>query len=132
MTDRARVVSLQHVALPFPGTSESAAEARRFYGQVLGMPELSVPTQLGDGVLWFAAGDQEIHLYAEPSGVAVNEESTRHPCFQADDLKAARGHLTALGVDTIDGVPDIPDRPRFFVRDPFGNALEFVQLATDR
>lgn len=108
------------------------AVARRFYGEVLRLPELLVPSGLAGGVIWFAAGDQELHLYAEPSGVAVNEESTRHPCFQVDDLGAMRALLGGLGFEMIDGVPNLPGRSRFFVRDPFGNALEFVELSSSR
>lgn len=126
------VLRLQHVALPFPGTAASISDARRFYGEVLRLPELPVPSGLADGVMWFATGDQEIHLYAEPSGVAANEESTRHPCFEVADVTAVREHLAGQGVDTIDGVPNLPGRPRFFVRDPFGNALEFVELSPSK
>lgn len=123
------VLRLHHVALPFPGTAEAADDARRFYTDVLGLRELPAPEILAAAVIWFAAGDQEVHLYADPSGVAVNDESTRHPCFEVADLATAREHLDAQGVETIDGVPDIPGRPRFFIRDPFGNALEFLELA---
>ena len=122
------VLRLHHVALPFPGTAEAADDARRFYTDVLGLGELRAPEILAADVVWFAVGDQEVHLYAEPSSVAVNEESTRHPCFRVADLSAVRERLAGLGVETIDGLPEVPGRPRFFVRDPVGNALEFLEL----
>lgn len=130
MTGALTILRLHHVALPFPGTTAATADARRFYGEVLGLRDLQVPASLSDLVLWFAAGDQEVHLYAEPSGVAVNAESTRHPCFEVDDLAAVRDHLARLGIEMVDGVPEIPGRPRFYVRDPFDNALEFVEISS--
>src|SRR5215213_1573109 len=83
-TDRARIVGLQHVAVPFPGTPESVEVARRFFGAILGLAEVSVPPALRGIVLWFKAGDQELHIFSEPSGVAANDQSRRHPCLQVD------------------------------------------------
>lgn len=116
------------MALPFPGTPDSISEARRFYGTLLGLAELEVPPLLGSEVLWFAAGEGEVHLFGEPSGVAVNVQSRRHPCLEVDDLNSYRGRVEAAGAETITAEPVIPGRPRFFVRDPFGNAIEFVEI----
>jgi catechol 2,3-dioxygenase-like lactoylglutathione lyase family enzyme len=123
----ALVLRLHHVALPFPGTTESVTIARQFYGTVLGLEERPVPPSL-PGVLWFAAGDQELHLFAEPSGVAANGESRRHPCFEVNDLAALRVLLDEAGIAVMQDGPGIPGRRRFFVRDPFGNAIEFVEF----
>jgi extradiol dioxygenase family protein len=123
------LLRLQHVALPFPGGDVATTDARRFYVETLGLRELPVADVMrATGVMWFAAGESEIHLFPEPSGVAVNAESRRHPCVQVDDLDAYRERLTAAGVDTITAEPQIAERPRFFVIDPFGNALEFTQM----
>ncbi|MEO6349646.1 MAG: VOC family protein [Candidatus Limnocylindrales bacterium] len=122
------VIGLQHVALPYPGTTEAAAGVRAFYGEALGLAEIPVLPPLDDSILWFSAGGQEIHIYPEPSGVAVNSESRRHACLQVSDVDAYRCRLTERGVETIDGEPAIPGRPRFFALDPFGNALEFLEL----
>ncbi|HXG40542.1 MAG TPA: VOC family protein [Candidatus Limnocylindrales bacterium] len=124
--DAPRILRLQHVSLPFPGTPESVVEARRFYGEILGLEERPVPPTLPGVVVWFAAGDQELHLFSEPSGVEVNDRSRRHPCFQVDDVARLRAHLDATGVPTRDHDGEIPGRPRFFARDPFGNTIEFV------
>lgn len=127
MSDRRRILGLQHVALPFPGTPESAAQARQFFGEILGLEERPAPATL-PGVLWFAAGEQELHLFPEPSGVAVNSESRRHPCVQVDDVDGFRAHLVRSGISTIDSDADIPGRQRFFALDPFGNAIEFIEI----
>ena len=123
-------MGLQHVAMPYPGGASADAAARRFYGAALGLTELEPPASLVGSVLWFAAGDAEIHVFVEPSGVAVNDESRRHPCLRIEALRPFRLRLTGLGVETIDSDADIPGRERFFARDPFGNVLEFVHLAT--
>jgi hypothetical protein len=93
------------------------------------MAELHVPDALAGSVIWFAIADQELHLFAEPSGVAANGESRRHLCIQVDDLARCRSELDMAGVDTIIGEPPIPGRPRFFAIDPFGNAIEFLELS---
>lgn len=124
-------VRLQHVSLPFDGTPEHMAEARRFYGDILGLEELRRPPVLPQPGLWYAVGDQELHLFEDPSGTAVNSESRRHPCFQVDDVDALRARLMAAGVPTRDHDGEIPGRPRFFATDPFDNTLEFVTFEAD-
>jgi catechol 2,3-dioxygenase-like lactoylglutathione lyase family enzyme len=133
MTDRhsPRVVGLQHVSLPFPGTPESMDVARRFYGDTLCLEARPVPPSLPGTVMWWAAGELEVHLFPEPSGVAVNDQSRRHMCLEVDDIDGFRAHLERSNVATIDNDGEIPGRPRFFALDPFGNAIEFVQLLPD-
>lgn len=123
-----RVLRLQHVSVPFPGDAASLEAARRFYGETLALDELPRPPALPGVGLWYAVGDQELHLFSEPSGVAANPESLRHPCFQFDDVAGLRAHLVEAGVTTRDHDGEIPGRDRFFAVDPFGNTLEFVQF----
>lgn len=125
------VVRLQHVSLPIPGAPESLDVARRFYGQILGLAERSRPTVFPGVGIWYAIGDQELHLFSEPAGVAVNPQSRRHPCFEVDDVVGLRAHLEAAGVTTRDHDGEIPGRPRFFAVDPFDNTLEFVHFEAD-
>jgi catechol 2,3-dioxygenase-like lactoylglutathione lyase family enzyme len=129
--DPVRVLRLQHVSLPFPGDPASFDAARRFYADVLGLEERPRPPALPGGGLWYAVGDQELHLFSEPSGVAANAASRRHPCFQVDDIDRLRNHLTAAGVATLDDDGEIPGRQRFFAVDPFENTLEFVMFEAD-
>jgi catechol 2,3-dioxygenase-like lactoylglutathione lyase family enzyme len=126
-----RVLRLQHVSLPVPGTVDSLAEARRFYSEVLGFVEIARPPVFPGTGIWYAVGDQELHLFSEPAGVAANPQSRRHPCFEVDDVDALRAELEAAGVTTRDHDGAIPGRPRFFAVDPFGNTVEFVRFEAD-
>jgi catechol 2,3-dioxygenase-like lactoylglutathione lyase family enzyme len=116
------------VSLPLPGDAASLAVARHFYGGILGLEEVSRPPVFPGTGIWYAVGDQELHLFTEPSGAAANPESRRHPCFEVEDVDALRVHLDAAGVTTRDHDGEIPGRPRFFAIDPFENTLEFVHF----
>jgi catechol 2,3-dioxygenase-like lactoylglutathione lyase family enzyme len=122
---------LQHVSLPVPEAADSLEEARRFYGEILGLEEIPRPPVFPGTGIWYAVGDQELHLFTEPDGVAANPQSRRHPCFQVGDVDELRNHLTAAGVRTRDHDGEIPGRPRFFAVDPFDNTLEFVRFEPD-
>src|SRR6266576_1282245 len=93
---------VQHVSLPVPKTSESLDAARRFYGDVLRLEEIPRPPALPGTGIWYAVGDQELHLFSETAGAAVNAQSRRHPCFQVEDVDALRSELEAAGVTTRD------------------------------
>ena len=60
----AGVVALDHLLLAMPRGKE--AEARAFYGGLLGLPELKKPPNLEvRGGVWFALGAQQLHLGVE-------------------------------------------------------------------
>ena len=118
--------SLQHVSSPYPDGED--ASVRRFYAEVLGLREQPVPSTLaGMHLLWFTAGDGlEIHFFPGPQDL----ESRRHFCFDIDDLEETRRRLEAAGLAPFDDTP-IPNRPRFFCRDPVGNLIEFTRIEGD-
>ncbi len=100
-------------------------EARRFYCGVLGLAEIAKPDALaGRGGLWLAAGDRQVHLGTEDGVDRL--ASKAHLADKVDDLAAWRRHLEGAGFATAADV-DLPDYVRFFVRDPFGNRIEFTQ-----
>jgi len=95
--------------------------ARRFYGELLGLPELEKPAPLRPrGGVWFAVGDQQLHVGVE-DGFAPARKA--HPALRADDLDALARRLRDAGHDVRwdEAVPG-----RFFTDDPFGNRLELV------
>jgi len=121
-----RLRGLQHVSTPFPRGAQQTV--RDFYGGVLGMTELTPPKSLGHLTLvWFSGGEGlELHFFQGE----VDPKAARHFCLDVDDLDATRRQLEAAGLKPYDDTP-IPNRPRFFCRDPVGNLVEFTSIQGD-
>jgi catechol 2,3-dioxygenase-like lactoylglutathione lyase family enzyme len=119
-----RVEALHHAQVMIPNGKES--EARAFYVELLGLPEVEKPAVLARrGGLWVQVGAQQIHLGAEKPGVSVGG-GRAHVALVVDNLEAWRARLTAAHVSLEDG-EQLPDFHRFELRDPFGNRIEFLQ-----
>jgi catechol 2,3-dioxygenase-like lactoylglutathione lyase family enzyme len=120
------VKGLQHTSVPMPPGGDG--EARRFYGGVLGMREIPKPTGLtGMTLIWFAANDDgdEVHVFKEEN---MGPNSARqHLCLEVDDIEAFHKRLVDHGLD-VEIPEEILNRPRLFVRDPFDNLLELVEI----
>jgi catechol 2,3-dioxygenase-like lactoylglutathione lyase family enzyme len=116
---------VQHVSVARPRTADAATQARKFYGEILGLEEIRPPQSLASmDLIWFKLGDDELHVFPiDGSPVDVGQ----HFCIQVDDVDALRGRLDAAGVHIIDDTA-IPNRPRFFCRDPFGNRIECTTI----
>ncbi len=119
------IVALDHVQVAITRDGEEAA--RRFYGDVLDMPEVPKPATLaGRGGVWFACGAQQLHCGVEEA-VAP---SRRHPALRTDDLDGLRGRLEAAGFPIrLDA--QLPGFRRFYTEDPFGNRVELLQPAAE-
>ncbi|HUA72559.1 MAG TPA: VOC family protein [Solirubrobacteraceae bacterium] len=122
MTDLSPL-GLDHVQVAAPAGSED--DARHFYGELLGMPELPKPEALrARGGVWFACGGHQLHIgIAEPFVPA----SKAHPALliRMDELDPLAQRLGAAGCDVRwDDV--IPGTRRFFTADPWGNRIELV------
>jgi catechol 2,3-dioxygenase-like lactoylglutathione lyase family enzyme len=117
---------LQHVSVPFRDGDE--ARIRQFYGSVLGLKELQPPASVAHlGLIWFAAGDNlELHLFKG----SPDSASLAHFCLDIEDLDDTRHRLVESGARPYDDTP-IPNRPRFFCRDPTGNLVEFTSVRGD-
>jgi catechol 2,3-dioxygenase-like lactoylglutathione lyase family enzyme len=103
-------------------------QARTFFSGVLGMTEVAPPSALGHlKIVWFQAGPDghEIHLFTDRE---MDMKSTgQHICLQVDDVEAYRARFAEHGVP-IQDTDEIPNRPRFFVRDPFNNQIEICEI----
>ena len=105
---------LDHVQLAAPPGCE--AEARRFFGEVLGLREVEKPPALAArGGVWF----EQLHVGVEDPFAPARKA---HPAFVVDDLDALAARIGEVQWDEA-----IPGVPRFYAHDPFGNRLEFVQ-----
>jgi catechol 2,3-dioxygenase-like lactoylglutathione lyase family enzyme len=121
-------VGLDHVQVAAPVGCEDAA--RRFYGTLLGLPELEKPEALRPrGGVWFACGSHQLHI-----GVA--EEFTpaakAHPAlgFPTADLDPLAERLAGAGCKVL-WDETIPGTRRFFTADPWGNRIELVGVEPD-
>jgi catechol 2,3-dioxygenase-like lactoylglutathione lyase family enzyme len=114
---------VQHVSIPRPiGSSETA---RRFYAGVLGLEEVPPPASLAHlDLVWYRLGETELHLIGVQGD---HEPQLGHFCIQVDDLQVVRARL-AQAHAPIDEDQAIPNRPRFFTRDPFGNRIEITTI----
>ena len=99
-----------------PRRAGCEAEARAFYGGLLGLEELPKPEPLrARGGCWFRAGAQELHVGVEEPFAPARKA---HPGFVVADLDRAR--RAACGAAGIEVVPDeaIPGVERALRRRP--------------
>jgi catechol 2,3-dioxygenase-like lactoylglutathione lyase family enzyme len=123
-----RIKRLQHVSLAVDASR--AADARHFYGECLGLSEKPRPLGLKHQTLiWYdiGEGEDEVHLILTDPARFERLRIGDHFCLEVDDLDAMRARLEAHAIATIAATP-IDGRPRFFVRDPFDNSIEFTQV----
>jgi catechol 2,3-dioxygenase-like lactoylglutathione lyase family enzyme len=95
---------------------------------LLGMNEMQKPPALAArGGLWLTSGTVQLHL-----GVDADFRPARkaHPAIAVTDLGGLAARFTAAGHEPVwdDAIPDIR---RFYVADPFGNSIEFMEYARD-
>jgi catechol 2,3-dioxygenase-like lactoylglutathione lyase family enzyme len=118
------ILGFDHVQIAAPAGSEE--EARRFFGELLGLTELPKPEALAArGGVWFQIGAQELHV-----GVEAGFQPARkaHPAFAADDVDALAERLENAGVE-VRWDDELPGVRRFYADDPWGNRLELLQRA---
>ena len=117
------VVGLDHVQVAAPRGCER--EAQRFYGTLLGLPEIPKPEPLrGRGGVWFGLGSQQLHIgVQEPFSPARKA----HPALRvrAGELDALALRLAEAGAEVI-WDEELPGVRRFFSEDPWGNRIELV------
>jgi catechol 2,3-dioxygenase-like lactoylglutathione lyase family enzyme len=120
------VVGLDHVQVAAPPGCE--AQARRFYGHVLGLEEIPKPAQLAvRGGCWFRVGAQELHVGVTDDFTAATKAHPGLLLASAEGLRAAADRLAEAGapVSWADE-SEIPGRVRLHTTDPWGNRLELL------
>jgi ribosomal-protein-serine acetyltransferase len=119
----AQIIGLDHVQVVAPVGSEG--NARGFYGDLLGLPELEKPEALrGRGGVWFACGAQQLHVGVIDDFVPAVKA---HPALRVrqPDLDLIAERLAAAG-STVQWDDAIPNMRRFYTIDPWGNRIELL------
>lgn len=114
---------LHHASLLVADTSKS----RKFYREIIGLTECSRP-DLGYPGCWFALGEQQLHLIelSNPDPISGRPEHgghDRHIAFSVTDMDALVSRLEQHGIHYS---RSRSGRNALFLRDPDGNALEFI------
>ncbi len=116
------VEGFHHVQLAMPPGREEDAE--RFYAGVLGFEIIPKPVHLAArGGRWFRIGVAELHLGVE-EGFAPSAKA--HPALRVRGLEPLRHAVADAGLAVEDDT-QLDGHDRWYVRDPFGNRLEFIE-----
>ncbi len=116
---------LHHVQVSCPAGGED--EARRFYGELLGLPEVDKPAALAArGGCWFRAPGVEVHVGVEAGFVPARKA---HPAFvlgSEEDLDELARRTAAAGF-AVTWDDAFPGFRRFHTADGHGNRVEILQ-----
>ena len=105
------------------------AEARRFFGGLLGLEELEKPEALrARGGVWFRVGAQQLHVGVEQEFAPARKA---HPAFAVSRYDELVARLRAAGVEATDD-DSIPGVRRCYVADPWENRIELVAVENGR
>ncbi|WP_166348961.1 VOC family protein [Phytoactinopolyspora limicola] len=122
---------LHHVQISMPRGEED--EARRFYGEALGLQEVQKPPSLvGRGGCWFRAYDgetivAEIHLGIDDPFSPARKAHPGLVCESLRELEATAERIGRGGYELSWAERDTFERYiRFHARDGFGNRVEVM------
>lgn len=119
------VRAIDHVQLAMPVGREH--DARRFYADLLGIPEQPKPPHLASrGGCWFESDLVKIHLGVDAD---FRPAKKAHPALLVSDLPALVEALLDAGCDVVDDEP-LDGYERVYVHDPFGNRVELLEPTT--
>ncbi|KRF29338.1 VOC family protein [Paenibacillus sp. Soil787] len=115
---------IDHIQLAAPEGCED--EARNFFAKLLGWTEIPKPENLRKrGGVWFQCGIHQVHIGVQKDFVPATKA---HPAFQVSQLDELQRYLANLNMQTTpDDARDDEGVKRFYLNDPFGNRLEFIE-----
>ena len=123
--------SLRHVSL----CVSDLAQAKAFYGDVLGLEELPRP-DLGIPGAWLSVGgDLQLHLLENPKRASAGADhrlsiADPHFALWISDVPALVEELRGKGLQVLENKPAGAPFQQAFVKDPDGNMVEFIGPAT--
>jgi catechol 2,3-dioxygenase-like lactoylglutathione lyase family enzyme len=103
------------------------SDARRFYGDLLGLREVDKPPALAErGGCWFGGpGGTALHLGLDQRFIPARRA---HVCLIVADLASAREALAAAGATIVEDDANL-GIARCYTADPFGNRIELVDAS---
>jgi len=122
MRNPPKISNLDHLTLEV----RNIVEALQFYTKVIGLEENRTPEEVrSKGVRWLGLpGNQALHLIEIAD---MQEPSSAHLALVVDDIEAWKEHLTENSIQIQQPKFDIYQAKRFFIKDPFGNRIEFLK-----
>jgi len=116
------ITDIDHLQIAAPKGSEP--EARRFFGDLLGLQEIEKPAPLQlRGGCWFKIGSRQLHIGVEEP---FHPATKAHPAFSVSDIDSVFRLLEQQGVRCV-WDEELARIRRFYANDPWGNRLEFTQ-----
>lgn len=113
---------IDHVQVAAPPNKEDIA--REFYSDKLGFTELQKPENLAKrGGVWFQVGSHQLHIGVENDFTSAKKA---HPAFEVKNIKSLKTKLKEKNADIIED-DNLKGAERFYLYDPFGNRLEFLE-----
>ncbi|KAA8754545.1 MULTISPECIES: VOC family protein [Paenibacillus] len=118
------IIGLDHIQLAAPEGCE--AEARHFFHKVLGWAEIPKPEILRKrGGVWFECGRHQVHIGVQKDFIPATKA---HPAFHVQHLDQLRDQLIHNQIHIVDDEARADEGVRrFYINDPFGNRLEFLE-----
>ena len=118
-------LALDHVQVAAPPGRED--DARRFYGGLLGLPELEKPPALAADGAWFALAGGALNVGMTDTFVPA---AKAHPaCAPRAWTRSTSWRRLAAEGYPVEWDDRLPGHRRFYTRDPFGNRLELLATA---
>jgi catechol 2,3-dioxygenase-like lactoylglutathione lyase family enzyme len=119
---------LDHVQVVAPEGCEE--QARRFYGELLGLAEIPKPAPLRPrGGVWFTVGDRQLHIGVDPE---FSPARKAHPALRVspEELGWLAQRIAEAGFP-VGWNTELPEVRRFFCEDPWGNRVELLAGAAE-
>jgi catechol-2,3-dioxygenase len=120
-----KIFQLDHITLEV----RDIHQALHFYKNTLGLNEIHTPKEVkSKGVRWLRLpNNQALHLIEINN---MQEPSSAHIALVVDDIDLWEKHLSENSVEIQPPKFDIYKARRFFIKDPFGNRIEFLKWKT--
>ena len=106
------------------------ARAKKFYGGILGLPELPRPN-FDFGGAWYQLGDRQLHLIVHlPTrtlrGTREIDARDGHLAIRVRSYDEAIQHLRSHGVECLELPHNLTPWAQIYVTDPDGNVVELT------